>query len=180
MMVIFKFMVMILVLAGGAHAATPGQIIVGDDIAGYPPEIFSDELSVFGSVGEGIQVIMAVCQDQPDCTFAISDSEIAKLIETLDNRIDQLDSIRQEGPIYGELLEEYRDMRSQYAMYRREIEDITRAIEEGTFYAEEPIPDFEQDVYEDDIFAAPREPRYRHEGLTLDMFEDIDEPLPFE
>jgi hypothetical protein len=182
MKVLLSLLVLMQFAVVATSAATPGQIVADDDITAHPPEVLNEELKVFESVGEGIQVIMAVCQDQPDCTFAISESEIDKLIETLDRRISQLAHAR-EGtvePGYIELLDEYRDTREQYAMYRREIQDITRAIEEGTFHAEESLSGFEPEPYEEDELPALWEPQYRHEGLTLDMFEDVDEPLPFD
>jgi hypothetical protein len=167
--------------AFAAQAATAGQIVTGD-VTAHSPDALNEELKVFESVGEGIQVIMAVCQDQPDCTFAISGNEIERLIETLDDRISQIDSALHEGDIgqnYMELLDEYRDTREQYALYRREIQDITRAIEEGTFYVEDALPDASTDPYDEEL-PALWEPRYRHDGLSLDMFEDADEPLPFD
>lgn len=181
MKTITNLLLLLSFISSSVYAATAGQIIVGDDVSQHSPETLAEELDVFESIGEGIQVIMAVCQDQPDCILAISDDEIEKLIDTLDRRISQLNQIRQEEVtgVYDELLDEYRGTREQYAMYRREVEDIARAIEEGAFYAEPALPEFETDVFDDDL-PVRWEPRYRHEDLTLDMFEDIDKPLPFD
>lgn len=173
-------------LPAGLQAATEGRILSGHEIEPAAGGEMAGELAVFESVGQGIELSLAACGQAPDCTPALSETELAKLIETLDSRIDRLnnfDESTEAGVDYDSLLNNYRRTREVYALYMRELRDIRRGVAD---FAEEEI--VEEPVTKEAAVSRPEKsarlapepeqppkPKFKNEDYSIETFEDVDE-----
>jgi len=174
-------------------AATEGRILSGNEVNPSASEQLSDEIAVFQSVGQGIQLSLAACADRPGCEPMLSEDELAQLIQTLDKRIEQLnaagESAEQTANV-DRLIKEYRQTRQQYATYMQELRDIQRGLKD---MAEEEVP-AKTPADEQQAVSSPKpdksaqkttapepkakpEPKIDNEGFSIDSFEDVDEPI---
>jgi hypothetical protein len=157
--------------AVAAHAVTPGRILSDLEATGADPAALASELEVFEAIRQGIVISLAVCEGQPDCTPAVSDLEIDRLIQVLNARIEHLSGLQgseEAAADYSDLLDEYQEEREKYALFRQELQDIGRPIEEvGTAAEEAPeAPSAEK--------AAAGSPE---EEIDIELFEDVGEEL---
>jgi len=182
----------LLFIAGmvAAQAATEGRILPETEVDPAAGSELAGELAVFESVGQGIALSLAVCEDAAGCDPMLSEDELAKLIETLDSRIDQLNSFEESAETaagYDSLLNEYRQTREDYALYMKELRDIKRGVKEfaeeeipaETTAEPEPAPEPEraaQKVPPPEPRAQPK-PKFDNEGFNIEAFEDVDEPI---
>ncbi|MDZ7736349.1 MAG: hypothetical protein U5P41_09775 [Gammaproteobacteria bacterium] len=171
-----------------AQAATEGRILSEGEVDPAASNQLAGELEVFESVAQGIALSLAVCDEVAGCDPMLSEDELAKLIETLDSRIDQLNSFEESAETaagYDSLLNEYRQTRENYALYMKELRDIKRGVKE---FAEEEIPaetttEPEPAPSPEPEKAARVEPppepkqKFRNEEFDVDFFEDVDEPV---
>ncbi len=174
------------------YAATEGRILSENDIDPAEGDKLSGELAVFESVGQGIRLSLAACADTAGCEPVLSEDELATLIQTLENRIDQLNAVDDSadtGAGYDSLIDEYRQTREAYALYMRELQDIRRGVRE---FAEEempaespadeqtpsPPPEPEQSARATPPEPEARpEPAFENEDFDIESFEDVDEPI---
>lgn len=169
------------------HAATAGRILSKNEVDPAASAALAGELAVFESVAQGIALSLAVCESERVCNPALSENELAKLIETLDDRIDQLSTVDESintGSDYDSLLNEYRRTRETYALYMRELQDARRGVPE---YAEEeivkepriqepaaPVAEKSARLAVPEEEPAPR-PKFRNDDYSIEYFEDADE-----
>lgn len=188
----------LLLSATCVSAATEGRILSGEAVNPQASEQLSGEIAVFQSVGQGIQLSLAACADRPGCEPVLSEDELAKLIQTLDKRIEQLNAAGQSAeqpPNVDRLIDEYRQTRQQYATYMQQLRDVQQGLKE---FAEEEVP---AKTPADEQQAAPSEsapepeksarkesapapqakpepePEFKNEGFSIESFEDVDEPI---
>lgn len=180
----------LLFIAGmaAAQAATEGRILSETEVDPAAGSELAGELAVLESVGQGIALSLAVCEEAAGCEPMLSEDELAKLIETLDSRIDQLNSFEESAETatgYDSLLNEYRQTREDYALYMKELRDIKRGVKE---FAEEEIP--AETTAETEPAPSPEpekaarvepppapKPKFSNEEFDVDFFEDVDEPI---
>lgn len=142
------------------------RILSGSDIASQPLEAFNAELAVFNSVAQGIELQLAICEIEDDCAPAVARTEVAKMIETLDVRINQisgLESAADSTDGLADVLNEYRAAREQYAGYMRDLQSLPATVPATPPATQQPTRSP----------VAPAAP-------SMDFFEDVDEPLPGE
>ena len=169
-----------------AHAATEGRILSEGEVDLAASNQLAGELAVFESVGQGIALSLAVCDETAGCDPMLSEDELAKLIETLDNRIDQLTSVEETTETadnYDSLLNEYRQTRQEYALYMKELRDIKRGVKD---FAEEQVPaktttepappPKPEKAARTEPPPAPK-PKFRNKEFDVEAFEDVDEPI---
>lgn len=170
------------------QAASPGRILSADELVSHSETELAGELAIFESVGEGIALSLAVCADNVSCQPVLSEPELAKLIETLDIRIQHLRSLPADVRSVNDgddLLNDYQQTRQQYALYMRELRDIKAAdnldaeIEaQGRPSRSRPAePVTPTKTAESAVMHEPTPPRpkFRNEGFDLEAFEDADE-----
>lgn len=177
-------------LAGlaAAQAATEGRILSEGEVDPAASNQLAGELAVFESVGQGIALSLAVCDEAIGCDPMLSEDELTKLIETLDSRIDQLTSVEETAATadnYDSLLNEYRQTRQEYALYMKELRDIKRGVKD---FAEEeipaetvsepaPPPEPEKAARAEPEPPPAPKPKFRNEEFDVEFFEDVDEPI---
>lgn len=184
-----SLLTVILALATMAvQAVSPDRILSADELVSRSESELAGELIIFESVGEGIALSLAVCADNVSCQPALSEPELAKLIETLDSRIQHLRSLAPDAQSVNDrdsLLSDYQQTRQQYALYMRELRDIkaadtldaeieaeARSSRSETADTVTPsAPAISAEVQQ----PAPPKPKFRNEGIELEAFEDADE-----
>jgi len=166
-----------------AQAATEGRILSGNEIDPAAGGELAGEIEVLESVAQGIALSLAICEESAaGCRNIVSEDELAKLIETIDTRLDQLNSFEQTAetaPNYDEILNQYRETREQYAVYMRELQDIGRAAEQEL--VEEELPP-EPEIIEppqaepkQTVEKEPPQPKFENEEFDISDFADVDE-----
>lgn len=149
--------------------AAPGRIL--DDIEAEQADTaaLNAETKVFDSIGMGIALSLAQCEEQDQC-LVIDANEIEQLIGTLDERINDL-ILRQNGGKgeFTDILTVYVDQRESYLKYQEELEELIGITadtgaglpEEDTAFSEEPVESETTSTGE----------------VDLSVFEDADENL---
>ena len=171
-----------------AQAATEGRILSENEVDPAAGNALAGELAVFESVGQGIALSLAVCDEAGNCDPMLSEDELAKLIETLDARIDQLTAVEETSATadnYDSLLNEYRQTRQEYALYMKELRDIKRGVQEfaeeeipaETTSEPEPPPKPEQAARAEPEPPPAPKPKFKNEEFDVEFFEDVDEPI---
>ena len=146
--------------------AATGRILEGIEAEQADKAALVAEANIFKSIGMGIALSLAQCEGQDQCQVIDAD-EIEQLLNTLDERIDNL-ILRQGGGEgeYTEVLTAYIDQREKYLKYQDKLEEIVG------------IPEAADNIVQDDkseteVFGADDQ----QGGVDLSIFEDVDEGL---
>jgi hypothetical protein len=164
-------------------ALATAQMLASPRVTEHPAAAAERELAFLDSVGDGIALTLAVCEEEPHCIEGISRHEVARRFDELHQRVEHLQGQRGAdggglSEAHAALLPRYRAMRARYAGYLREILAVTERIDPN---------DLEQDWVEllDFGVPAPAEPAGRdvpspNDRLRLEQFQDDDEPIPLD
>lgn len=160
--------------------AAMAEILPEPTVSEYEPAAVEQELSRFEAVGDGIVLTLAVCDEQPHCVTAMSEHELARVIDRIQERIDHLVAMREEGELeapYDRFLGDYRALRDRYAEYLLQVRRVNVEIDPQTLEQDwEDILDF---GFTDDfdVDTGPEVPS-PNDQLTLERFQDANDPLP--
>ncbi len=163
--------------AGGAAEA----LLPEPEPTEYEPDEVAGELDRFEAVGDGIVLTLAACEQEPHCVTAMSEHELARLIDRIHERVTHLREVDEaEGlePPYNTFLERYLGLRERYADYLQEVRVVTVQIDADALdEAWEDLLDFTPEALEIDEGPTVPSP---NDQITLDRFQDIDEPMPID
>ena len=155
------------------------RILADDEAAQAPTSTLQQEAKIFSSIRMGIALSMAQCEGRDLCSPSVNSNEIKRLLETLDNRIDDL-TLKQESvedpDAFQEVLAIYVDERDNYnsvleklGTVEEDIEDI--GVESEVVEFEEP--ELEETLSEDDTFVdEPADAAISDDEFEL--FQDAD------
>lgn len=174
-------------IVGLLFAAVPpalANLLPDAEVTQYEPDRIEEELESLEALGDGLVLTMAACEEQPHCITALSEHELARLILRIQSRVEYIDSIRAaddrelEAP-YDAFREDYVVLRDRYAQYLQQVRQLALRIN-----AEELEGDWEDIL---DFGLADSEPEDTgpqvpspNDQLTLDRFQDANEPMPIE
>jgi exonuclease VII small subunit len=89
-------------------------------------KVLEAEAAIFKSIGMGLAISLAHCDEDTDCNIAISETEIEKLLITLNDRINGLVLRLESGDTNIEdALVMYANQRDQYIQYQETLADMT-------------------------------------------------------
>jgi hypothetical protein len=91
--------------------------------------LFEEDLTLFGTIGQGIALSLAQCEEIEGCAPNISEAELNELIEQLDGRITELERRLEEADVSDRgqletLLAGYRAELENFNNYRNELQDF--------------------------------------------------------
>jgi hypothetical protein len=166
---------------GAGHAA--GALLPDPEVTAYPDAEVQRELNRFEAVGDGIVLTLAACEEEPHCITAMSEHELARLIERIEHRIDHLEAVRDDAglePAQENYLARYRSLRDRYVEYLRQVRIVGLRIDADSFeQAWEDLLDFGVPEFDEPVDTGPDVPS-PNDQLTLDRFQDADEPMPID
>lgn len=134
------------------------------------------EIERLARSGDGIALALAACEEVPQCVDGISEHEIVRMVDRIQQRIDHLGEQGDLEQPFDRLLQRYRRMRDRYGEF---LEDL-RAVNERVDRAEldedwEDLLEFEVAAPEPDNGSeAPDADRQK----KLERFQDAEDPLP--
>ncbi len=112
--------------------------------------LFDRELTLFSSIGTGIALPLAQCEEQEGCAPSVSEDELDELIENLEARLLELEKRLVDEGIKPEeqadietLIEGFNEELQKFRVYRKELKDFFAAEEEAFEDDEELIGDGE-------------------------------------
>ena len=134
----------------------PAAALIGlQEVAFIDVGLFEEELTLFGTIGQGIALSLAQCEEVEGCAPNVTEEELQELIAGLEGRIEELERrlAEEESPAERQRLEEL------IAGYQEELQNFKGYLEEliAFFAAEEE--EFEEDFEEEE-------------------FDDFDEEIP--
>lgn len=89
-------------------------------------KVLEAEAAIFKSIGMGLAISLAHCDEDTDCNIAVSETEIEKLLNTLNDRINGLVLRLESGDTNIEdALVMYANQRDQYIQYQETLADMT-------------------------------------------------------
>ncbi|HEY5703032.1 MAG TPA: hypothetical protein VIV20_06130 [Gammaproteobacteria bacterium] len=89
-------------------------------------KVLEAEAAMFKSIGMGLAISLAHCDENTDCNIAVSETEIEKLLNTLNDRINGLVLRLESGDTNIEdALVMYANQRDQYIQYQETLADMT-------------------------------------------------------
>jgi hypothetical protein len=154
------------VLAAAAHtdAGDGGRILDGVEAEQADTAALTAETNIFKSIGMGIALSIAQCEELADCSAIINPDELGQLLGVLDNRINRLVTLQEEGKgDFTQILTAYVDQRESYLRYQSQLEEIIGPDITGT------EGETTGDTFGDEGAAG--------EQLDLSVFQDADEAL---
>lgn len=171
-----------LALLALVSAPATGQVLPDAQVSEYDPPEVRSELRRFDAVGDGLALTLAACDQEPHCVDAISQHEIARLIDRIQQRIEHLVNQGREeeltGP-YEEFLARYRGLRVRYVEYLRQVWQVVQRVDADELDQDwEELLDFE--IAEPEAVEPGRDVPEPNGQLTLKRFEDEHEPMPIE
>ncbi len=166
------WLVMLLAVApAGGAADMPAQGNAPD------PERLQQEAEQLASVGDGIGLTLAACDEEPHCVQGIAQHEIVRALDLILNRIDTLAAAQEAGEAttpQESLLARYEQLRDRYADYLRQYHQVTQRVDiaelEGDW----------EDQLEFNLAPEPTGPDVPEPNrrTQLRRFQDADDPLP--
>ena len=146
--------------------AATGRILDGIEAEQADQKTLIAEANIFNSIGMGIALSLAQCEDQEQCQV-VNANELEQLLGTLNERIDDLIRRQQGGDSdYDELLSLYVDQRENYLRYQDQLEGLSvipEAVDETA----------QDDSLDSQAFGTDDQ----EEGIDLSIFEDVGEGL---
>ncbi len=130
-----------------AQANPAGSFLGLEQLSFIDASLFQVDLNLFGSIGGGIALSLAQCEEVEGCAPDVTETELNELIANLQARIQELETrLQEQGPSGDEveiagLLAGYQDELDNFQSYREQLED---------YYASEAELDEDLD---DDFFA---------------------------
>ncbi|MEJ2094674.1 MAG: hypothetical protein P8X93_05790 [Gammaproteobacteria bacterium] len=89
-------------------------------------KVLEAEAAMFKSIGMGLAISLAHCDEDTDCNIAVSETEIEKLLNALNDRINGLVLRLESGDTNIEdALVMYANQRDQYIQYQETLADMT-------------------------------------------------------
>ncbi|NIN35932.1 MAG: hypothetical protein GWO08_15965 [Gammaproteobacteria bacterium] len=89
-------------------------------------KVLEAEAAIFKSIGMGLAMSLAHCDEDTDCNIAVSETEIEKLLNTLNDRINGLVLRLESGDTNIEdALVMYANQRDQYIQFQETLADMT-------------------------------------------------------
>ena len=169
----------LLLWAGGLPAA----VLPDPEVTEYEASEIQRELNRFEAVGDGVLLTLAACEEEPHCITAMSEHELARLIDRIQLRIDHLqevDDVDGLEPAHADFLARYRTLRDRYADYLRQVRAVGLRINPDDLdQAWEDLLDFGFADFDEPVDTGPDVPS-PNEQITLDRFQDADKPMPIE
>ena len=106
-------------------AATSG-ILASTEVQEAAPDILEAEANLFKSIGMGLALALAQCEQNADCNVGVSKTELERLLKTLNDRIDSLVLRLESGDSGIETpLLMYATQRDNYLQYQKKLAQIT-------------------------------------------------------
>lgn len=158
------------------------EILPDPQVSEYEPAAVREELQRFDAVGDGLALTLAACDDEPHCVDAISQHEIARLIDRIQQRIEHLVTVREQdqlGGPWGDFLDRYRGLRGRYVGYLRQVWEVVQRVDAEALDQDwEDVLDFT--VAEPEEIKPGRDVPDPNGQLTLKRFQDEHEPMPID
>jgi exonuclease VII small subunit len=89
-------------------------------------KVLEAEAAMFKSIGMGLAISLAHCDEDTDCNIAVSETEIEKLLNALNDRINGLVLRLESGDTNIEdALVMYANQRDQYIQYQETLAEMT-------------------------------------------------------
>ena len=125
-----------------------GNLIGLEQIAFIDVGLFEEDLTLYGTIGQGIALSLAQCEEIEGCAPDVTETELDELIEGLEARIDEMERRLEEGA--GRDQEQ---LESLLAGYEQELENFNNyKIELQQFYeADEDFDDGFGDEFGEDF-----------------------------
>lgn len=102
------------------------EILEQVEVQEAEPKVLEAEAAMFKSIGMGLAMSLAHCDENTDCNIAVSETEIEKLLNTLNDRINGLVLRLESGDTNIEdALVMYANQRDQYIQYQETLVDMT-------------------------------------------------------
>ncbi|MGK0297614.1 MAG: hypothetical protein ACI9XC_001224, partial [Gammaproteobacteria bacterium] len=106
-----------------------GNLIGLEQIAFIDVGLFEEDLTLFGTIGQGIALSLAQCEEIEGCAPDVTESELDELIVQLEGRITELERRLAEGAGDDQeqierLLEGYQDELANFNNYRDELAEF--------------------------------------------------------
>ncbi len=130
-----------------------GELIGLAQVAVIDVGLFEEDLTLFGSIGGGIALSLANCEEMEGCAPNVSESELAELIRLLEERIAELNRRLEENPAGEErtrledLLDGYEQELENFRSYQSELQDfLSDGSESEDSSGESDVPDSDEQV----------------------------------
>ncbi len=166
-----------------ATAPVWGSMLPDPQVTEHDADAVRTELDRLEAVGDGILLTLAVCEEDEYCVTAMSEHELARLIDRIQPRIRHLREQEAEQGLGSEdarFLERYRALRDRYADYLGEVRSVAERIDADALEgAWEDFLEFGIAEADLDVDTGPDVPS-PNEELTLDRFQDTHKPMPID
>lgn len=106
----------ILLILSALCQAAYGQILNEDYAAGADVLILKNEIDIFSTIQQGVQLSVVECELFDNCSASVNQGELDQLISTIDSRINALSTRYTDSPdaALEEVLVSYVDIRDGY------------------------------------------------------------------
>jgi hypothetical protein len=168
-------------LLGVAPSAIASPLLPKPTVTAFDPGRVRAEIEQLRSVADGIELTLAVCSEQKHCVTAMAPHEVERSIDLIQSRIDHLQRVRDDpgeelSKTHRGFLARYRELQKRYIGYLDRVRQVTRRVA-----ADELDKDWEEL-----LTFAPKEAKKdqgpdvpeANKEVTLDRFNDVNEPLP--
>lgn len=149
-------------------------ILDKDEVDNADLAMLENETAVFQSIGMGIALSIAQCEGVELCSLTVEENEIKKLLDTLDDRIDNLTLKQEEAedPVaFDKVLTAYVNERESYTSHLEKLQNITNTVSTDDELADETF-DFEVDEAEDFPVESAQNEELLDYLNELEAFED--------
>jgi len=151
------FLIALAILLSYPTSATTTDILSTKEISEASPLDLESEATVFQSIGMGLALSLAHCEEKEECPVQVSETEMERLLLALNNRINGLVIRLESGDTSIEAaLLMYADVRDNFIEYQKQMSDMNMVREEELDFS---------------IFNDLGEPGLTEEELLLDEFD---------
>lgn len=137
------------------------------------PDELQSEIGVLRAVGEGLLLVLAACEDEPHCVTGVAEREIRSLLMEIERRIAVLEGEQGLSPEHGRILSGYIELRELFGRVADQFISVRDTVE-----VEELEGHWSDHFAEDNLIEGADKLDFLNEHVTLERFEDVDEPLP--
>ncbi len=114
------------------NVSVPAVILTKDEVEQADLTLLQDETKVFQSIGMGIALSLAQCEDFDLCSLTVEENEIRVLLNTLESRVDTLVLKQEEAEDptkFDTVLTAYMNERDIYNSHLEKLQTITSTLD---------------------------------------------------
>ncbi|MEM6998885.1 MAG: hypothetical protein AAF419_03485 [Pseudomonadota bacterium] len=149
-------------------------ILDKDEVDNADLAMLQNETAVFQSIGMGIALSIAQCEGVELCSLTVEENEIKKLLDTLDERIENLTLKQEEAedPVaFDKVLTAYVNERESYTSHLEKLQNLGNTVATDDELPEETF-EFETEEVEDFPVESAQNEELIDYLNELEAFED--------